>query len=357
MPFNFRGRLCFTEPLLAYILARLLAIVEAATFGINPTSTQITFGGTWEVIPQLESTDGTVAYSNMSGSTATLDFTGSAIAVYGALQPSVGEIISPVSSLFTVDGGHRAFYNNSHISEVAFAVPFYVSGSLDYGQHTLVIKNLGANLWLDSLVVTVPDTLSQATTMPTPSSQSRNVTNIPHLTPGIIAGTSIAAVVVLLAGLGLVLWFRRRKRGLPNDRLKPFGTDGETSGVISTTVDTRPPKKHQLPNATNSTMSTASPPSPQPRQASATLLTAIPRVDRPENDTAIRLALSNGAPVSPPYDAHRMLVPGPRRSEDGGIRLVVDTTLEERSNAGTLPPAYGEYPTQSVRPLQWYQKN
>ncbi|KAH9893566.1 hypothetical protein C8Q73DRAFT_538498 [Cubamyces lactineus] len=187
---------------------------------------------------------GTVTYSNESGATVEVAFTGSSVSVRGAYTP-VGTF--HMSSRYTLDGRDPPvqFDPPEAVTKETFSVYFYSSGAIPYGQHVLLIENLGEQFWLDSIVVGIPNnvsaaseaaqspkpttttTLSEAplstsTSVVFPGTSTANTSETsPNamakssvVVPGVAAGAAVGGTVVLVAILsGGLVWWRRRRRG------------------------------------------------------------------------------------------------------------------------------------------------
>ena len=139
------------------------------------------------------------------------------------------------------------------VTHEAFSVYFYESGSIPYGQHVLLIENLGEQFWLDSIVVGIPNNVSNATeatqtqapkqstqsptvitatlvsgtplstftsdispgtsTADTAEASANAVTRSSVVIPGVAAGAAVGGTLVLVAILsGGLMWWRRRRR-------------------------------------------------------------------------------------------------------------------------------------------------
>ncbi|KAI1788038.1 hypothetical protein LXA43DRAFT_670403 [Ganoderma leucocontextum] len=176
--------------------AAFLVVARAtATITVDDGDPGIQYHGTWvhNLIndPKDLNYGGSVTFTNVSGSTATYKFTGesesgraphgeiehtrtgttagTAIAVFGAFE--VAGTFS-MHSTYSIDGGPATdFIPASTTVRAAYRQKFFQSGTLSDGEHTLVIANVGRELWLDYLLITPPP---QSTTAIT-SALSQNV--------------------------------------------------------------------------------------------------------------------------------------------------------------------------------------
>ncbi|KAH9851552.1 hypothetical protein C2E23DRAFT_229419 [Lenzites betulinus] len=119
----------------------------------------IQYKGAWTAQTGLDNTDyyaGTIVYANVSGATATLVFTGNCVKVFGAIVAPPGTYNT--LSTYTIDGGPpTVFQPPSEITTPMYNQLFFGSGTISYGLHTIVVKNMGEQFWLDTIVFDVPD--------------------------------------------------------------------------------------------------------------------------------------------------------------------------------------------------------
>ncbi|TBU22560.1 hypothetical protein BD309DRAFT_964457 [Dichomitus squalens] len=167
------------------------SFTSVATIIVDDWNQGIQWNGAWESIGDQPAPtwDGSLHWGNLSGSTATYTFAGTSIQVVGALKP-VGTW--SMESQYTIDGGDpTVFTPPSEVSQEAYAQTFFDSGPLPAGEHTLLITNLGAQLWIDCLRVS-NDTVSSNTSSQgqidiggshsTTTSQSSSTTTSPRPT-------------------------------------------------------------------------------------------------------------------------------------------------------------------------------
>ncbi|TBU22558.1 hypothetical protein BD311DRAFT_139890 [Dichomitus squalens] len=125
----------------------------AATTVIDDRSQNIQWNGAWEVKGNQPAPtwDGSLHWGNSPGLTATYTFTGPSIQVVGAFKP-IGTWI--MKSQYTIDDGEpTVFTPPPEVTRASYAQTFFDSGPLPAGEHTLLIRNLGEQLWIDCLRV------------------------------------------------------------------------------------------------------------------------------------------------------------------------------------------------------------
>ncbi|KAI0331684.1 hypothetical protein GY45DRAFT_1322048 [Cubamyces sp. BRFM 1775] len=264
---------------LALTLCTTLLIAVHVSLGasdvIDDSDPRIQYNGSWISHAQLNTTQywaGTATYSNDSGATATVTFTGISVNVRGAYTPAGA---SSMHSLYTLDGRDPPVEftpPNSTVTEEAFRVAFYTSGPIPYGTHVLVIKNLGEQFWLDSIDVGIPQNASRsmsvsATTTgialpglpPFPSTSASTISagtdqgasqSSPGATnksavivPGVAAGATVGGTLVLVTALiGVLAWQRRHRRNRRESTgLTPYGLNESSAQIMLSHAKARPP--------------------------------------------------------------------------------------------------------------------
>ncbi|KIP10384.1 hypothetical protein PHLGIDRAFT_240261 [Phlebiopsis gigantea 11061_1 CR5-6] len=140
----------------------------------------------WQQQSTTAEFDDTKSGANEAGMTATLQFTGTGVEVYGSLG-SWDVYGVPVSS-YVVDGGDEATYTAPLIQPGFFEarILFYRSPPLDPGAHTLVITNKNGTkpcvYWLDYFIYTpvvttsLPPSSPPTTQVNAPTTQGSNST-------------------------------------------------------------------------------------------------------------------------------------------------------------------------------------
>ncbi|KAI0653010.1 hypothetical protein C8Q70DRAFT_1039463 [Cubamyces menziesii] len=272
---------------LALILCTTLLIVWhvpvslGASAVIDDSDQRIQYTGSWishAALNKSQYWDGTVTHSDESGATAEITFNGSSVSVRGAYAP-VGTF--NMSSRYTLDKHDPPvqFDPPDAVTHEAFSVYFYESKSIPYGQHVLLIENLGEQFWLDSIVVGIPNNVSNATeatqtqapkqstqsptaitatlsgttlstftsdispstsTANTAESSANATTRSSVVIPGVAAGAAVGGTLVSVAILsGGLMWWRRRRR----DERKLGGEEAATTAltpyVFSMPTDSR----------------------------------------------------------------------------------------------------------------------
>ncbi|KAI0327424.1 hypothetical protein GY45DRAFT_1327650 [Cubamyces sp. BRFM 1775] len=159
--------------LASLVLHVSLAICAKVT--IDNTDSSIRYFGQWSRTtiagdPQEKNYMGTLSYSNVSGSTATYTFTGTAISVFGGFGP---DGTYKMQSQYTIDDGSpTVFTPPSEVKVEQHRVLFFESPQLSPSQHVLVIKNLGEQFFFDYLKFNSLDESTSATNPPTVSGNS-----------------------------------------------------------------------------------------------------------------------------------------------------------------------------------------
>ena len=182
-------------------LITLLRLCLSDALRIDDFDHTVKYHGTWtdgKSIPDdvSQNWDSTLHYSNISNSTATLKFTGelsnllqppeataharsgTSIAVFGSVHPPG---VYNMQSLYSVDGQPPfTVIPNRDVQTSLHQTLCYSSPQFPYGEHTLVVTNLGEQLFLDffdiqdethpTLSSTTP--AASTTTTPTPPSTS-----------------------------------------------------------------------------------------------------------------------------------------------------------------------------------------
>ncbi|KIK83955.1 hypothetical protein PAXRUDRAFT_832016 [Paxillus rubicundulus Ve08.2h10] len=169
----------------------------------------ITYTGDWFLGGESPEYQNTTHGTTTAGSSASFNFTGTSVGVYG----TVGS-----TQFYHVDvGSPISIYNLDHFPAVSFYAPalnsasyhyqFYISPPLNDTIHYLVITsvNMSSVLWLDYLQYT-----------PSSDSSSSNITTSSALNEtslaAIIGGTIGGALFIVLLLLGAFWSYRRRKQ-------------------------------------------------------------------------------------------------------------------------------------------------
>ncbi|KAM5545374.1 hypothetical protein V8D89_000987 [Ganoderma adspersum] len=172
-------------------LIALLHLCLADALRIDDFDRTVIYHGPWTIganIPDEAALnwDSTLHYSNISGATATLKFTGTSIAVYGSLHPP-GRY--NMQSLYSIDGQPPfTFIPNRDVQTAIHQSLFYSSLQFPYREHTLVVTNLGEQLFLDFF--DVQDEAHPTSSSTTPAA-STTTTPIPPSTSAFGGGQTV----------------------------------------------------------------------------------------------------------------------------------------------------------------------
>ncbi|KAI0328195.1 hypothetical protein GY45DRAFT_1436334 [Cubamyces sp. BRFM 1775] len=205
---------------------------------------RIRFSNGWRVLRSIsQAYDATMhPVANLEGATATFNFTGTAIAVYGA----VGDVTDYgwPSSSYAIDGKVYETYNfvtaagYSDVSQFRYQVPFFTVQDLPAGNHTLVITVLNGTspntYWLDYIRFFPFGNLTSSDPRSTTSAQGASINTSTPTAPttttaasvdnessgsgsrseGAVIGGAIgggAILAIFLAAFATCFYMRRRK--------------------------------------------------------------------------------------------------------------------------------------------------
>ncbi|KAJ8472996.1 hypothetical protein ONZ51_g8152 [Trametes cubensis] len=153
---------------LACLVLHILPAI-CATVTIDNTDVNIVYAGTWSFTtiagdPQEKNYMGTLSYSNISGSTATYVFTGTAVSVFGGFGP---DGTYRMQSQYTIDRGSPTVLTPPREVKVEqHRVLFFTSPQLSLSEHTLVIENRGEQFFFDYLQFDTSDESASTTSSP-----------------------------------------------------------------------------------------------------------------------------------------------------------------------------------------------
>ncbi|KAI0328196.1 hypothetical protein GY45DRAFT_1282164 [Cubamyces sp. BRFM 1775] len=162
---------------------------------------RIQFSDNWGVTRSVEQAyDNTMhAVANLKGATATFEFTGTAVSVYGAVG-DVADYGWPSSS-YAIDGKVYETYNFvtaagfSNVTQLRYQVPYFTVQDLPAGDHTLVITNLNGTspntYWLDYIRFLPFDNSTSITPTSTPSGTGGSTSQSPQASTSITNSPSI----------------------------------------------------------------------------------------------------------------------------------------------------------------------
>ncbi|KAL1951907.1 hypothetical protein VTO73DRAFT_1056 [Trametes versicolor] len=302
---------------------------------IDNTSPQIQYQGAWQMTttPGEGDAEDTLASSQTKSDTAIFNFTGTSVAVYGALKP-VGTW--NMQSLYYMDDAAVVTYQpNSQVPAEQHQVVFYFSESLGDGPHTLRIVNMGEQFWLDFIALETPDAgttqagsslpssgptaidpgspslstsfpLTVTTTLISTASSTASPSTISK--PAVIAGIAAGAVLLGILSVAAFLYARRRPARRPETT--NAGSVVDLLGSPSRTTDIQPPSTRQ--SAMSQNPLTISP-------SHTSLLVSAPNT----SSLFVEDSFSEGGGGRRPgerMEYHRPFVTQ-GRSVDGGVRL------------------------------------
>ncbi|KAH9479079.1 hypothetical protein JR316_0007658 [Psilocybe cubensis] len=229
----------------------------------------VSYKGVWEmVLGSSRQWEMTIHSTLTPGSTATFNFKGYQVWVWGTIPPGVGSNLIEVS----IDGGAATTVSRTSNGSAVYNEVYFSSDLLRNGYHQIVVTGLGSadkgnsEFQLDRFEFQTDDeipsfttsgistsTSSSGTSGPTSDSSSSGTTDIASSpkksTPaGAIAGAVVGALALIALVLGFLLWRRRRRSNgdgpvtKRNDNARnPFAPDPFP-------LENKPPS-HIVPNA------------------------------------------------------------------------------------------------------------
>ncbi|KAI0363790.1 hypothetical protein BV20DRAFT_88192 [Pilatotrama ljubarskyi] len=164
---------------LVYLAAPSKATTNLTIDNVDP---RIQYQGSWQMVATSDvgvnaDFGGTLSTTNQNSSTATIEFTGTSIAVYGSLRP-VGTW--NIHSVYYLDDipVPATYEPNPVVEGEMHQMRFYWSGPIGDGAHKLVIENMGQQLWLDYVAIEVSDDSGYSATSTIPASTSQSPVNL-----------------------------------------------------------------------------------------------------------------------------------------------------------------------------------
>ncbi|KAF7421018.1 hypothetical protein PC9H_011537 [Pleurotus ostreatus] len=249
---------------------------------IDDTDPRIQYSSGWHMDGGPNEYNRTVHATSTAGASFTFSFTGTSVKVLGTLTQE-GFNGSFPNTTYSLDGTSPIPYAGKPSPRVQYQQIFYQSpADLPNTKHTLVgtCADQGSLVWIDFFVVTSPPS-------PTTSGASSQTESTVIITTtatyteyassssssafpvGAVVGGVIGAMILVLIGLFLFLWHRRRPRAV---------TSTEMQATMSTTSTThlvpQPPPTLQYPTFAPSVSSVYSTVSPTETSPMASLNTA-----------------------------------------------------------------------------------
>lgn len=191
---------------------------------IDDAQPQITFSSDWKANTGAEYMQNTLHFTQNGGATASMTFSGEAVAIYGTVSPDHSDFSVAIDGKTTTSGA-----GGGGLARVLHAQTLlYFASGLGHGQHNLLLtanpelagqQNTGAFMDVDAMRVysaTGGSNSNNAKANPSDSkSSSNNGSSSRHglssESIGIIAG-AVAGALVLLGAVALILSFLVRRR-------------------------------------------------------------------------------------------------------------------------------------------------
>ncbi|KJA20481.1 hypothetical protein HYPSUDRAFT_43186 [Hypholoma sublateritium FD-334 SS-4] len=185
----------------------------------------IVYTGTWNAGGYSSEYEGTDTWTNTTGASASITFTGIGISVCGTIG-ALGNGIAPQSS-YSIDGGAQTDYTAVQQAGAQYKQCFFRSATLASAIHTLVIGNTadGGNYYMD--YISVVSLNPNAVTSPTGFSSVATTTDSPSSSKSSPVGAIVGGILGALLVIGLAIagvLYMRRKRGVHT-----FRVEGATS--------------------------------------------------------------------------------------------------------------------------------
>ncbi|KDR81174.1 hypothetical protein GALMADRAFT_136215 [Galerina marginata CBS 339.88] len=234
----------------------------------DTNTTLITYQGGWELlVGSTRQWNGTVHSTLQPGASATFQFRGYQVWVWGTIPAGVGSNLVD----FSIDGSTPNVTSRASNGSAVYNEPYYASPTLRDTYHTIVVTNRGSNangnteFLLDRFEFTSSDDVPlfspsgtssiPAATAPATSSGASGSASTPtggSKTPiGAIVGPVIGVLAAAVVILAYLLW-RRRRTGASND------TDDEKKASTRRFFSSRRPQLALTPFQIDETPATAS---------------------------------------------------------------------------------------------------
>ncbi|KAK0236791.1 hypothetical protein EDD85DRAFT_587587 [Armillaria nabsnona] len=205
-----------------------------AKYVIDDTSSDIKWAGNWSRTG-VDGDFNVTAHASSKGASLELQFTGSAISVYGRLSNVTNTL---TSAAFAIDNGAGATYNAPAQNATVFNEQFFASGALSQQEHTLTMTALSdAAIYIDYFIIRSTHSVSSGGSSTGSSGRSHRI--------GAIVGGTIGGVVGLVAIAAAVYFLLKRgKRPGKNKDLNSltpppsaFGTGRRGTVLVRNSVD------------------------------------------------------------------------------------------------------------------------
>ncbi|KAF9242625.1 hypothetical protein BU15DRAFT_43706 [Melanogaster broomeanus] len=125
---------------------------------VDDRDPRITYTGTWFLAGGFPEYDNTTHGAPTAGSSASFNFTGTTVSVFGTVGPvdANNYTIGPSISMYTLDHFLPVTFVEPALNSASYHYQFYTSPPLDDGLHHLIITsvNMSSVLWLDYLQYT-----------------------------------------------------------------------------------------------------------------------------------------------------------------------------------------------------------
>ncbi|KAG6810757.1 hypothetical protein H0H92_010466 [Tricholoma furcatifolium] len=227
-----------SDAITATAMTTSVPVSTVSSLIIDDTNSNIVYGGSWFASNEPGEYDGTAHATQDDGATATLQFTGTQIAVFGTIPPfSLG--VAPQTSSYQIDDDTPVSVTLSPTSYTLYQQLFFQSPSLQDGKHTLVVTSVsgGYTFSIDYFAInstsssspsisslpssSVSAAISSSSTQP--NSQTSSATSSSHA--GAIAGGVFAALLFISLPIAAFFWYRRRKARRAPSRFAPKTPD------------------------------------------------------------------------------------------------------------------------------------
>ncbi|KAF8814297.1 hypothetical protein BYT27DRAFT_7179555 [Phlegmacium glaucopus] len=176
--------------------------------------------GRWVSKAKSDSFNGTAILTRSGGATASLLFNGTAISVYGRVDPPDDN--STVST-YAINGGAPAVFRAPHVPTILTKVLLYSSPVLSPGEQNLTVTNLNddAWFWFDYFNITVHQT---SIANPNPSSVQPSiatstgvqVSSKKGITVGVAIGITLGVICFLVIAILCYIWLRKHRSRIRN---------------------------------------------------------------------------------------------------------------------------------------------